>query len=63
VRLARKDNAGDGTADLVTGSREGELSRVRVYRGPNLLANPSPAADQELDLFGGVVLGAGVFVG
>jgi hypothetical protein len=34
-----------------------------VYRSANLLANPTPAADQELDPFGGAVLADGVFVG
>jgi len=62
VRLALRDADGDGEADLVTGSGEGEPSRVRVYRAANLLANPSPAADQELDPFG-AVLADGVFVG
>ena len=63
VRLALRDADGDGRADLVTGSGEGEASRVRVYLGPNLLANPTPAADQDLDPFGGAVLADGVFVG
>lgn len=63
VRLALKDATGDGRADLVTGSGEGEPSRVRVYRSASLLANPTPAADQELDPFAGAVLANGVFVG
>ena len=41
----------------------GESSRVRVYRGTTLLATADPAADQELDPFGGAVLAGGVFVG
>jgi hypothetical protein len=63
VRLALRDAAGDGTADLLAGSGEGEPSRIRVFLGPNLLANAAPAADQELDPFGGAVLAGGVFVG
>jgi hypothetical protein len=62
VRPALKDADGDGQADLIAGSGEGEASRVRVYRSANLLANPTPAADQELDPFG-AVLADGVFVG
>jgi hypothetical protein len=60
VRVLLRD--ADGRADLVTGSGEGEPSRVRVYRSANLLANPSPASDQDLDPFG-AVLADGVFVG
>jgi hypothetical protein len=62
VRLAMRDADGDGRADLVAGSGEGEPSRVRVYLGPNLLANPTPVPDQELDPFG-AVLADGVYVG
>jgi hypothetical protein len=62
VRVLLRDADGDGRADLVTGSGEGEPSRVRVYRSANLLGNSTPAADQELDPFG-VVLADGVFVG
>jgi hypothetical protein len=47
----------------VTGSGEGEPCRVRVYRAETLLADPTLAADQDLDPFGGVVLADGVFVG
>ena len=45
-----------------SGSGEGEPSRVRVYVAANLLANPAPAPDHELDPFGAVPAG-GVFVG
>jgi hypothetical protein len=62
VRLALRDADGDNKADLVAGSGDGEPSRVRVYLAPNLLGNPIPAADQELDPFGAVLSG-GVFVG
>ncbi|HVK11234.1 MAG TPA: hypothetical protein VM597_20865, partial [Gemmataceae bacterium] len=63
VRLALRDADGDGRADLLTGSGEGEASRVRVYQSANMLANASPTPDQELDPFGGEVLTGGVFVG
>jgi hypothetical protein len=63
VRVALRDADGTGTADLLAGSGEGEPSRVRVYRSANLLANPTPAADQEIDPFGGAVLADGAFVG
>ena len=63
VRLALRDADGDGRADLISGSGEGEASRIRVYKSGNLLANSSPTADQELDPFGGAVLADGVFVG
>ncbi|HET6574743.1 MAG TPA: FG-GAP-like repeat-containing protein [Fimbriiglobus sp.] len=65
VHLALRDADGDGRADLVAGSGEGEPSRVRVYRAANLLANPNPTPtpDQVLDPFGPAVLADGVFVG
>jgi hypothetical protein len=63
VRLALRDADGGGRADLLAGSGEGEPSRVRVYTAGNLLANPNPTVDQELDPFGGAVLADGVFVG
>ncbi|HEY2783528.1 MAG TPA: VCBS repeat-containing protein [Fimbriiglobus sp.] len=62
VRLAMPDADGNGTADLVTGSGEGEASRISLYKSANLLANAIPTADQELDPFG-VTLASGVFVG
>jgi hypothetical protein len=63
VRVLLRDADADGTTDLVTGSGEGEPSRVRVFLGPNLLASPTPAADQEIDPFSGAVPADGVFVG
>ena len=62
VRLVMRDVNADGKSDLVTGSGEGEASRVRVFLAGNLLANASPSADQELDPFG-TTLANGVFVG
>ena len=61
VRLALRDADGDGKADLVTGSGDGEPSHVRVYRAATLLAGGT-APDQDLDPFG-ATLANGVFVG
>jgi hypothetical protein len=61
VRVALKDAEGDGKAALVTGSGEGEPSRVRVFKSATVLAG-SATPDQELDPFG-AVLADGVFVG
>lgn len=63
VRVAMRDVDGDGRADLVAGSGEGEQARVRVYRAATLLTKVNPAADQTLDLFGAPFLADGVFVG
>jgi hypothetical protein len=63
VRLALRDVDGNGSADLLAGSGEGEPSRIRLYTAANLLANVTPTANQELDPFGGAVLANGVFVG
>ncbi len=60
VRVALRDVDGDGKADLITGSGEGEPSAVRVYKATSTQSNPSP--DQQLDPFG-VTLANGVFVG
>jgi ELWxxDGT repeat protein len=61
VRLALRDAGGGGKADLVTGSGEGEPSRVRVFNAANLLAGGT-TPDQEIDPFGATLAG-GVFVG
>ncbi len=63
VRVAWADPDGNGRADLVSGSGEGEPSRVRVFRAEHLHGGVStPDPDQELDPFGAVLAG-GVFVG
>jgi hypothetical protein len=62
VRLALRDADGAGRADLLTGSGEGEPSRVRVFKSARLLTFLSPPADQEIDPFG-ATLADGVFVG
>jgi uncharacterized delta-60 repeat protein len=63
VRLTTRDSDGDGKADLIAGSGEGEPARVRVYKGSTLAASATPGAAQTLDLFGGATLTGGVFVG
>jgi hypothetical protein len=56
VRLAVHDAA------LLTGSGDGEASRVREFRAANLLTNANPTPDREHDPFA-AVLARGVFVG
>jgi hypothetical protein len=63
VRLALRDSDGNGRSDLLTGSGEGEASRVRLYTSANLLSNATPSPDQELDPFASEELANGVFVG
>lgn len=62
VRLLFRDVNGDGRAELLAGSGDGEASRIRVYLSTTLLRRLPPAPDQELDPFG-TVLPNGVFVG
>ena len=61
VHLAFKDVDGDGSADLVTGSGEGEPSHMHVFKSATLLSG-STTPDQDLDPFA-AVLADGVFVG
>jgi hypothetical protein len=63
VRLALRDTNGDGKADLIAGSGEGEPAQVRVYKSTTLLGSANPSPDQTLDPFGGATLANGVFVG
>jgi hypothetical protein len=63
VSVSARDLDADGKADLVTASGRNEPARVRVYRGAAVLASSAPAAAQELDVFGGVVLPNGAYVG
>jgi uncharacterized delta-60 repeat protein len=61
IRIAFHSPDADPRADLLTGSGEGDPSRVRLYQASTLLAGPT-APDQELDPFG-ATLAEGVFVG
>jgi hypothetical protein len=63
VRVAARDVNGDTRAEVVVGSGEGEVSRVRVYAGTGFPAAGEPTGFQDLDPFGGAVLLDGVFVG
>jgi uncharacterized repeat protein (TIGR01451 family) len=63
VRVATKDADGDAKADVVVGSGEGSVSRVRVYPGANFVGTGEPTVHQDLDPFAGAVLADGVFVG
>ena len=62
MRVAAKDADGDGVADLVIGSGEGQPSRVRVYLGLNFAGLGEPSAFQEFNPFIGP-LADGVFIG
>jgi hypothetical protein len=62
VHVAARDVNGDGKADVITGSGDGEPSRVQVFLSANVLGNAAPSADQQLDPFG-TTLANGVFVG
>jgi uncharacterized delta-60 repeat protein len=63
VRVAAKDADGDNKAEVVIGSGEGSVSRVRVYYGKNFGAVGEPSNFQDLDPYSAAVLPAGVFVG
>jgi hypothetical protein len=63
VRVAVTDADADGRADLAAGSGEGLPGRVRVYLGKNFATPAEPTTFQDLSVFGGTALAAGVFVG
>jgi hypothetical protein len=63
VRLAAKNADGDAKADLVVGSGEGSPANVRVYLGKNFTGTGEPSTFQALNVFGGVALTGGGFVG
>jgi len=62
VRLAIRDADGDGNADLLAGSGENEIGKVRVYKAATVRSGAA-APDQDLTPFGASVLANGVFVG
>lgn len=63
IRVSARDIDGDQFADLVTGSGDGLVSNVRLYRGVSIQIDPTnPAVDQSLDPFA-AMLPNGVFVG
>ena len=63
MRVAAKDTDGDGKADVIVGSGEGEPARVRLYLGKDFSGSTEPATFQDVNVFGGAVLPGGVFVG
>ncbi len=64
VRLAAKDANGDGVADLIVGSGEGEVARVSVFTSSALKSShASPASDDISEFANGQSIPLGVFVG
>ena len=63
VRLTTRDIDGDDLADIVAGSGDNLPSSVLIYRGANLLNNPTPTADQTIDPYASAIMPNGVFVG
>jgi hypothetical protein len=63
VRVAVKDADGDSRADVAVGSGEGSPAKIRVYLGASFASAGEPGAFQDLDLFGGIALAGGVYVG
>lgn len=63
VRVAARDADGDNRADVVVGSGEGIAGRVRSYLGKSFSGTAEPAAFQDLILYGGGPLAAGIYVG
>jgi uncharacterized delta-60 repeat protein len=61
VRVAVKNVDGDNKADIVTGSGEGQFSRIRVYKGASE-GKGEPTSFQDLNPFN-TVLADGVYVG
>ena len=51
IRLVAKDVDGDGKADMVVGTGEGQGSNVRVYLGKNIVNTNEPAGFQDLNPF------------
>jgi len=62
VRVELRDVDADKRADLITGSGDGELSRVRIYKSQNLITGKTEKPFQELDPYSRE-LEDGVFVG
>jgi hypothetical protein len=64
VRVAVKNVDGDTKADLVTGAGDNSGDTINLYRGVDLLVNPTPSPYRQLDPFAGTndVLN-GVYVG
>lgn len=63
VRLAVTDTDDDSRTDLIAGSGEGSPARIRIYRGANFNGTGEPSQFQDINVFDGVTLAGGVFVG
>jgi len=63
VRLATKDVDGDGKADIVVGTGEGQASDIRVYFGKNVVNTNEPAGFQDLNPFNSATFANGIYVG
>jgi len=63
VRVATTDADGDGRADVIAGTGEGQASFARVYFGSTISSVGEPAGFQELNPFSSAVLANGIFVG
>jgi hypothetical protein len=63
VRVAAKDLDGDGKADVITGTGNGQSSLVRVYYGSSIGGVGEPTGFQDLDPFAGITLTDGIYVG
>jgi hypothetical protein len=53
----------DTRAEVVVGTGQNVVSRVRVYFGNRFIGTGEPANPQDLDPFTGAVLADGVYVG
>ncbi|HEY2910883.1 MAG TPA: hypothetical protein VGI99_11595 [Gemmataceae bacterium] len=63
IRLVAKDVDGDGKADMVVGTGEGQGSNVRVYLGKNIVNTNEPAGFQDLNPFSSATFANGIYVG
>lgn len=63
VRLTTTDADGDGRADLVAGTGDGQASFARVYFGADLASGGEPFEFQDLNPFASAVLKNGIYVG
>ncbi|HEX4609298.1 MAG TPA: FG-GAP-like repeat-containing protein, partial [Urbifossiella sp.] len=63
VRVAVADLDGDNKADVVAGSGEGSPGGMRVYLGKDVTGAAEPTTFQDVQLYGGVAIPGGAYVG